>query len=288
MFIRLVRLISSIHFGLGIKPYFKRATINIWNKLMKSDFSYRFVEKVMPYIFDDIVDHYGADYRWNDQKSQNINKDTHSLGYGLIHYSIVRNQRPQRVLCVGSMYGFVPFMLARACQENRFGHVDFVDASFDMAKSSDKDKHIYGRGFWTKVDPKKHFSLLLDSRRITTYVMTIENFFKTHKKRTYDYIYLDGDHRYLGGSRAVKLAWNHLSEEGYLSLHDIHFKVVAEGIKFEKWKVWSELTKDSQFKIEFSNHYSGIVIVQKITKDRQMFVHNFDQDPEYRIWRKGI
>lgn len=279
---------KSFHFGLGLKTKIKRIYSWLENKYLIDHVYPGLLIRMVPLFYKRIEYHYGADYRWFDEKSQNIDPRTSNLGYGLIHYAIVRNQKPKRILCVGSMYGFIPFMLARACQDNKIGHVDFVDAAFDMDNPKNKFNHIYGRGFWKRTDPKQHFSQYLHNTYISTHVMTLEEFFKKHPQRTYDYIYLDGDHRYQGARRAVLQSWKHLNEEGYLCLHDIHFKVVADGITFGQWKVWQELTEKSNYKMEFTNHYSGIGIVQKISKPRKMFTYNFDQDPTYHAWRKGI
>lgn len=289
----LLRLYHKVKLHWGIKKKIEPLFFNFLEKLryhqhlMGMTVILPLYEYLTHLIFNRIVYHYGADYHWNDQKSQNLDKPTANLGYGLIHYAIVRNQKPKNILCVGSMYGFIPFALARACQDNQVGHVDFVDASFDIKNPNNKSNHTYGQGFWKKIKPKRHFSYLLDNSYITTHVSTVEQFLAKNPHKKYDYIYLDGDHRYQGGKRAVKVSWPRLNEEGYMCLHDIHFKVIAEGIIFGHWKVWQELAQSSSFKMEFSNHYSGLGIIQKITKPRNMFTHNFDQDPDYQKWRRG-
>jgi hypothetical protein len=55
-------------------------------------------------------------------------------GFALIHYALVRNTKPKRILCIGSRRGFIPATLALACKENGAGHVDFVDAGFGLAE----------------------------------------------------------------------------------------------------------------------------------------------------------
>lgn len=211
------------------------------------------------YFFIRIVQYYGADYRWGDQKSHNLDQKTYNLGYGQIHHALIRSQRPKRVLCIGSMYGFVPYLMARACQENGYGHVDFVDAGYDMRK---KGKHFYGQGFWKKINPKKHFDYLGAEPHITSYVMTSAQFAKKYHRR-YDYLYFDGDHSFRGAFQNLRLFWPRLNPEGILCLHDIHFDRLVEGVRFEHGKMWQKLSF-MPYKFELSNHYSGLGFIQKL------------------------
>ena len=52
------------------------------------------------------------------------------LGYGWIHYGLIRQQKPKKLLCIGSRYGFIPAVMAQACKDNNLGKVDFVDAGY--------------------------------------------------------------------------------------------------------------------------------------------------------------
>ena len=256
-----LNILDSIRLNLGIKRYIKTTFDNI-KTYIDTKVILKFNRKIDAYLTKNIIRHYGADYRWNDEKSQNLNKKTNNLGYGLVHYSLIRNFRPKRILCVGSMYGFIPYMMARACEENKKGKVDFVDAGFDINKKSDNIKHSFGQGFWRNVDLQKHFSYLLDNKYIETFVMTTAEFAKKNKEK-YDFIYLDGDHTYEGGKLDLKLFWPRLKTDGFLCYHDIHFKKILAGITFGYWKVWEELSISKRFKIEVSNNYSGLGFVQK-------------------------
>lgn len=215
------------------------------------------------YINTRIIYHYGAGYRWGDSKSQNIDFNTHNLGYGSVHHTIIRSQRPKRILCLGSMYGFIPYMMARACMENGIGHVDFVDAGYDINSTDDKKRHFYGQGFWRNTNLKKHFSYLLSPKYITTYVMTCAEFAKKYHYK-YDYIYFDADHSYKGAMSNLKLFWSRLNKEGFLCIHDIDFKVESRGVTFEHWKFWNEMVEKTKYKFKLTNHYSGIGFVQKM------------------------
>lgn len=280
----LIKIYKSIEINLGIKKKLNKA-FNIEKTIKKIDEQilrpfYIFLEKLFvvnidniilypiydnlrKYFFKRIVRYYGADYHWNDQKSQNLDKETSNFGYGQIHYSLIRSQRPKNILCVGSMYGFIPYMMAKACGENNFGHVDFVDASYDINDTKDKNDHFYGQGFWKKNNPKKHFSYLGSGNFISTYVMTTEDFAKRYPNRKYNYIYLDGDHSYKGALINLKLFWSKLNQDGYLCFHDIHFDRIVKNVSFEHGKVWESLS-EMPYKIEISNHYSGIGFIQKI------------------------
>jgi len=259
------RLFDSFQLNLGIKRFLYLLTnphYVSWLTSFDDKIVYPIYKLLNDYLTTRTIYHYGADYRWGDIKSHNLDIDRFNLGYGLIHHAIIRNQKPKRVLCVGSMYGFVPFMMAKACMENGEGHVDFVDAGYDMKTQKDVKRHYYGQGFWKTVNPKKHFSYLLSPKFITTYIMASGEFAKKYKYK-YDYIYLDGDHSYKGALRDFKLFWPRLKKDGYFCLHDIHFKRIEEGLPFEHWKLWNQLVKKMPYKFELSNDYSGLGFIQK-------------------------
>jgi methyltransferase family protein len=64
-----------------------------------------------------------------------------NLGYGWIHYGLIRALKPDRVLVIGSRYGFIPAICALACKDNRKGMVEFVDVGYDQA-ADDKSKGL--------------------------------------------------------------------------------------------------------------------------------------------------
>ena len=140
-----MRRLRFLKLNLGIKRFAAHV-------ILRGHYAFEAVVKRM------IFRHFGADYHWGNQRSQNLDIDRSSLGYGEFHKALVRNMRPKRILCVGSMHGFIPYMLAAACIENNEGHVDFVDASYDIHDKDDSSRHYFGQGFWRKVDIKKHFS----------------------------------------------------------------------------------------------------------------------------------
>lgn len=280
----LFRLYRKVEFGLGIKPYFNKFFFWFGRTYFKSKgaleywldnhvFFYWF-ERLHRHLYGRIAQHYGADYRWGDERSQNIDSHTSSLGYGLLQYAMIRNQRPQTVLCVGSMYGFIPYMLAKACEDNRRGHVYFVDAGYDIAKPKNRKDHFFGQGFWRKSGALKHFDYLLHNpeQYLSLHVMTSEAFAGKYPRLAFDYIYLDGDHSYKGVKRDIGLFWGRLRKGGYLCLHDISYDRPDSKISIEMKKAWSEIvakTGKNQV-IEFTNNYSGLGFIKK-TDDTPIF-----------------
>src|SRR5947207_1996346 len=49
------------------------------------------------------------------------------IGFGLLHYALIRNLRPDNALAVGSRYGFVPACIALGLKANGKGRLTFVD-----------------------------------------------------------------------------------------------------------------------------------------------------------------
>ena len=47
-----------------------------------------------------------------------------SAGFGSIHYSLITNLRPERVLAIGSRHGYVPSIIALALKANGAGKLD--------------------------------------------------------------------------------------------------------------------------------------------------------------------
>lgn len=197
-----------------------------------------------------IITHFGAD------DGQNIDLLTGNLGYGFIHYSFIVNTKPERILCIGSRKGYIPAICALACQENGFGHVDFVDAGYDQ----DNPNHWTGIGWWKKINPKKHFSFLDINNWLTTYVMTTKEFAKKYKYN-YQYIYIDGDHSYKGVKIDYDLFWPRLNKNSLMSFHDV---VVKKDIGLPPFGVWKFLKEIKNNKIILPMpKNSGLGIIQK-------------------------
>lgn len=196
---------------------------------------------------------------YNGDKGQNVNFTQYFLGFGLIHYALIRNIKPKNILCIGSRKGYIPAILALACKDNGIGHVDFVDAGYDRDKH---EKHWSGVGFWKKNDPIMHFAKIGVNGHITTYVMTNEEFAKKHPNEIYDYIYIDGDHSYNGAKLDYTLFWPKLTKYGFMVFHDVYVKYTNDLGYFGVWKLWKELKTNNKIVFPFPED-SGLGILQK-------------------------
>lgn len=199
--------------------------------------------------------------RYNGDDGQCTDDRTGSLGYGFIHYAILRNIKPSRVLCIGSRKGFIPAILALALRENGKGHVDFVDASF--SPDTNKGKSWGGIGFWNRISPNAHFGKIGVAHHITMYTMTSKEFFRITPKNTYQYIYIDGDHSYTGVRTDYKLFWPRLEKYGFMVFHDVSARGTLEGGVFGVRKLWKEISTRNAVVFPLPEH-SGLGILQKI------------------------
>lgn len=198
-----------------------------------------------------IIEHYNGD------EGHQTNGHTGNLGYGFIHYSLILNFKPKKVLCVGSRKGFIPAICALALQELGSGTLDFVDAGYD----EDDPNHWSGIGWWKKIDPSIHFSFLDLSKIIKAHIMTNVEFARMNKHK-YDYIYIDGDHSYEGVKKDYSLFWPKLNKGGLMVFHDVVVKKYNELTDFGVWKFWKKLKNKN--KITLPNPYhSGLGILQK-------------------------
>ena len=143
--------------------------------------------------FKKLIRLYAREDNWHE-----VDAKTGNLGYGFVHYGLIRLIRAKRVLAIGSKYGYIPAVCAMACKDSKMGIVDFVDASYDYTKWPQDKNHWGGVGFWNKVDVKKHFGKMGLNKHIKFYLMTSKNFAQRTKDQKWDYIYIDGDHSYEG------------------------------------------------------------------------------------------
>ena len=205
------------------------------------------------------IDRYAKKDNWH-----NIDKTTANLGYGWIHYGLIRNLRPRRVLVIGSRYGFIPAVCALACRDEGTGIVDFVDAGYDYVNEKQKS-HWGGVGFWKKADIKKHFGFFNLNQHIRTYVMTSKKFYRRYPRRRWGYINLDGDHSYKGVKYDFERCWPRLGNGGFISLHDIYTKRTE---KFGDWeygvyRYWEEIKRKYPNTLEFAGE-CGLGLLPKL------------------------
>ena len=179
------------------------------------------------------------------------------LGYGWIHYCLIRAVKPRRVLCIGSRYGFIPAVSAQACKDQNKGYVDFVDPGYGFG---DRD-HWTGAGYWRTKEGKECFRKCGLENRIALHLMTSKEFAKKFSKYKYDFIYIDGDHSYKGVKLDYKLFWPRLNSNGFMAFHDICVKESKPEGAYGVHKLWEEIKEKHSFLIPFEG--SGLGVIQK-------------------------
>lgn len=193
-----------------------------------------------------------------DENGHQANTAKADLGYGWLHYGLIRQQKPKNLLCIGSRYGFIPAVMAQACKDNSVGKVDFVDAGY----GEDDQNHWTGKAFWRSkngINCFKNFGL---EKNIKIFVQTTNIFKKNNKNKKYDYIYIDGDHSYSGVKFDYESFWPNLNKNGYMLFHDICVKGNLPEGEYGVWKLFDEISqKNSHININYKK--SGLGIIQK-------------------------
>lgn len=196
-----------------------------------------------------------------DEYGHESNLQTGDLGYGFIHYGLIRQIKPKTVLCIGSRYGYIPAILAQACHDNGFGNVYFVDAGF-----GDEDEHAYtGKAYWRTPAGMKIFENFGLGKYITLFVTTTKKFAALYPHLTYDYIYIDGDHSYNGVAFDYKTFWPKLNNQGMMAFHDISIKETMPEGEYGVHKVF-KAARAKAGALEFHFLGSGLGILQKLKK----------------------
>lgn len=200
-----------------------------------------------------LMNHFQADE--NGHQANIVKAD---LGYGWLHYGLIRQQRPKKLLCIGSRHGFIPAVMAHACKDNEKGIVYFVDAGFGEGD----ENHWTGKAYWRSkkgLDCFKNFNL---ENHIKIFVMTTKQFKKENKNEKYDYIYIDGDHSYKGVKFDFDSFWPKLNKGGYMLFHDVCVKEMQPEGEYGVWKLFDEISKKNKHVIiDFKK--SGLGILQK-------------------------
>lgn len=177
-----------------------------------------------------------------------------SSGFGLIHYSLVTNLRPERALVIGSRYGYIPGIIALALKANGSGTVDFVDANYS------DNAHGFTLAFggvenWHG-DPLEKFASCGLEAVINVYVMRSSDFFAQCNSQ-YGYIYLDGDHSYEGCKYDFEESLKVASPGALLTLHDAVVKQSGFGVN----RLFEELESDMYERILIPA-WPGLGIIQ--------------------------
>lgn len=210
------------------------------------------------------IRHFARENNWH-----NLDIPSANLGYGWIHYALVRMLQPKRVLCIGSKYGFVPAVCALACKDNKKGIVDFVDAGYDQTSphhnavlGAKQSVHWGGVGFWKKTDVKKHFDKFNVSSYIAAHIITSEAFYQSNTTLTWGYIYLDGNHSYRGVKADFHLFWPRLTQKGILAIHDIYTQKLG-GLTYGVGRFLREMKRSRRYNcIEIPGAF-GLGLIQK-------------------------
>jgi hypothetical protein len=200
-----------------------------------------------------LISQYAGTDNWHE-----IDAARNNLGYGFIHYSLIRTLKPRNVLCIGSRYGFIPAMCALACRDNQQGMVDFVDAGY--SQTTGDENHWGGVGLWKTIDPDIYFMPFDLNQHITLHVQTSQQFFDIHNKHSWGYIHIDGDHSFKGAKLDYDLFWPKLVAGGFMCFHDIYTKELG-GLDYGVGKLWDMLKLQHQT-MEFSGQ-CGLGILRK-------------------------
>lgn len=178
-----------------------------------------------------------------------------SAGFGSIHYALVTNLRPEKVLVIGSRYGYVPGMIGLALKANGLGTVDFVDANYS---DSVQGPNIAFGGVenWGGEAAEKFSSFGL-SEVINVHIMRSAEFFEGCDAQ-YDYIYLDGDHSYDGCKYDFEQCLKVAATGALLVLHDVAVNQEGFGVN----RLFAELEEKLYNKILIPA-WPGLGIIQR-------------------------
>lgn len=196
-----------------------------------------------------------SDAKREDRHEHNTSDD--SLGFGFVHYSLVRNILPTNALAIGSRYGLIPACIAIALKDNTKGKLDFVDANYD----DDEDGIEFGyggKGYWSKNNPFEKFGI---GEIVNINIARTEDLFKSNQKK-YDYIYIDGDHSYKGVKFDFENALEILSPDGIITLHDYHVEDGTLGYDFGIGKLVDSLDREV-FNVFIMPVWPGLALIQK-------------------------
>lgn len=203
-----------------------------------------------------------------DEYGHRADSERGDLGFGWLHYGLIRTYKPKNILCIGSRHGFIPAVLAQAARDNGVGHVDFVDAGY-----GEDDIHNWtGVGYWQTESGRTAFHRYNPKSQLANYlslhVMTTTEFSRLYPELQYQYIYIDGDHSYQGVKKDFTLFYPRLEHGGFLSFHDISVKEPTPEGTYGVHRLWAELKKKNHHLIEYPFVGSGLGVLQKQKKEQ--------------------
>lgn len=186
----------------------------------------------------------------------NLDFKRKNFGYGWIHYAMICNLKPKRVLCIGSRYGFIPAICAMACKDSGGGTVDFVDAGY----GENEEDNWGGVGNW-KNAKSNYFEVGGIEKNIKLQVMKTSEFARKSKGVKWDYVYIDGDHSYPGVKYDFETFWPRLRLGGMLAIHDI-FTTWDDGSEYGTSQFWREIKQKYREYLEIPGDF-GLGILKK-------------------------
>jgi len=178
-----------------------------------------------------------------------------SAGFGLIHYSLVTNLRPEKVLVIGSRHGYVPSMLALALKANGFGTIDFVDANYSDVK--DGEQIAFGGVENWHGDAAEKFACFGLREVIHIHIQRSSEFFANCDTK-YGYIYLDGNHSYEGCRYDFEQSLAIAEPGALIVLHDVAVVQPTFGVN----RLFTELEENLNNKILIPA-WPGLGIIQR-------------------------
>lgn len=206
---------------------------------------------------EEFINLYARDDNWH-----HLDKKNGGLGYGWIHYSLIRVKQPQKILCIGSKWGYIPAVCALACKDNQKGRVDFVDAGYDIDDFAGPDVHWGGVGWWKKCNPKTYFGKFGLDKYLRLWVMKSNEFHKKFSKEKYGFVHIDGDHSYSGVKKDFEMFWPRVERGGFLAMHDIHTPD-HDGNIYGTREFWQELKDSGKYQLMEIAENPGVGIIQK-------------------------
>lgn len=178
-----------------------------------------------------------------------------SAGFGLIHYALVTNLKPNKVLAIGSRHGFVPSMLALALKANGSGTIDFVDANYSDVRNG--EQIAFGGVENWHGDAAEKFSCFGLRDVMTFHIQRSSEFFANCDAK-YQYIYLDGNHSYEGCRFDFEQSLGIADPDALIVLHDVAVIQPSFGV----YRLFAELDEARYNKLLIPA-WPGLGIIQR-------------------------
>jgi FkbM family methyltransferase len=160
----------------------------------------------------------------------------------------------KNILEIGSLYGGNFYVLCKLSNDKG------KKITIDYPES---DEQIHNMEFRNTIDNIDRFS---DDVHIIRNDSHLQETFDKVKEildgEELDFIFIDGDHSYVGVKQDYEMYKSLLKEGGYIAFHDINDTEIHKNYGNEVHKLWSELPND--YKLEFNEHgpYMGIGVVK--------------------------